>query len=94
MSEPREPWHLDKRVPIALIAAIIVQTVTIVWWAASIDARVIGHDRRIERIETTIERARENDSALIQRVTRMEERLDAMLAILRDVQTQLRPQRN
>lgn len=94
MGEPHEPWHLDKRVPIALIAAIVVQTVAIVWWAASIDARVGTTERRVERIETTIERARENDSALIQRVTRMEERLEAMLAILRDLQAQLRPQRN
>tara|TARA_R100001086_G_scaffold249570_1_gene189774 strand:- start:1433 stop:1783 length:351 start_codon:yes stop_codon:yes gene_type:complete len=40
--EPRkkEEWHLNKGVPISLIFAIFVQTVGIVWWAASMDARV------------------------------------------------------
>ena len=33
-------WHLDKRVPIALILAILVQTATVIWWARGLDARV------------------------------------------------------
>jgi hypothetical protein len=37
MSEERqEAWHLDKRVPIALIAAIVMQTMGAIWWAASV----------------------------------------------------------
>ena len=34
-------WHLDKRVPIALILAILVQSFGAVWWAASFERRVI-----------------------------------------------------
>ena len=30
------PWHLDRRVPIALIVAIIMQSVAAVWWAATV----------------------------------------------------------
>jgi len=33
-------WHLDKRVPVALIIVIFIQTVSIVWWAATLSARV------------------------------------------------------
>ena len=33
-------WHLDKKVPIALIATLAAQTVVVVWWAASLSARV------------------------------------------------------
>ena len=33
-------WHLDKRVPIALILALGLQTFGIVWWAATINSRV------------------------------------------------------
>lgn len=36
----REPWHLDKRVPVALIFAILLQTGAGFWWAASINERV------------------------------------------------------
>ncbi len=37
---PAEPWHLDRKVPIALIATILAQTVAIVWWASGIHHRV------------------------------------------------------
>lgn len=33
-------WHLDKKVPVALIVTLSLQTAAIVWWAASISARV------------------------------------------------------
>jgi len=41
MSEhQKEPWHLDKRVPLALIGAILLQTFTIGFWVSSINERV------------------------------------------------------
>lgn len=33
-------WHLDRRVPVALIVTIVLQTGGIIWWAAGINARV------------------------------------------------------
>ena len=36
----REPWHLDKRIPLALIGAILIQTGSAFWWASSINERV------------------------------------------------------
>lgn len=44
--EKPEHWHLDKRVPIALIFAIFVQSATAVWWAASISERMEQIERR------------------------------------------------
>jgi hypothetical protein len=35
-----QPWHLDKSVPIGLIAAILLQTAAAIWWSATISARV------------------------------------------------------
>ena len=40
MAAQTEQWHLDKRVPIALIFAIALQTGGALWWAASIQTRV------------------------------------------------------
>jgi cell division protein FtsB len=31
---PENSWHLDKRIPIAFLLAILMQTATAVWWAA------------------------------------------------------------
>lgn len=48
MAQPPEHWHLDKRVPIALIFAIFLQSVSAVWWAASISERMAQIERRQE----------------------------------------------
>jgi ABC-type transporter Mla maintaining outer membrane lipid asymmetry ATPase subunit MlaF len=36
----KEPWHLDRRVPVALILSILLQTGAGFWWASSINERV------------------------------------------------------
>lgn len=60
-------WHLDRRVPLAIIATLAMQTVGAVWWAASLNQRVAQleddrHDRsdqtgRIIRLETKMDQA-------------------------------------
>ena len=58
-------WHLDKKVPIAMIMAIVFQTGGMVWWAASASERINALERKAEvaapqaerlaRVETNIE---------------------------------------
>lgn len=38
--EKREPWHLDRKVPLAMIFAIVGQTLGAVWFAAKMDTRL------------------------------------------------------
>lgn len=45
-------WHLDKKVPIAVIAAIVAQTGAFIWWAGSINERVSSLERRAETTAT------------------------------------------
>lgn len=46
LSDPAAgPWHLDKRVNLALILAIMAQTGGGFWWAASINERVAMIER-------------------------------------------------
>ena len=59
--EDREQWHLDKRVPIALIFAILIQSVAAVWWAASISERVQHIEERQVEVRA---RASSIDAAL------------------------------
>lgn len=46
-------WHLDKRVPIAMILTILMQTGTFVWFAARLDQRVEALERSETRLTTT-----------------------------------------
>jgi hypothetical protein len=43
-----EQWHLDKRVPLALILTIVIQTAGLVWWASSLSERVNSLERRAD----------------------------------------------
>jgi hypothetical protein len=68
MTIPPDPatgsWHLDKRVPLALIFAIAVQTGTAIWWAATTTGRISnveamvqgGLTARLNRIEDKLDR--------------------------------------
>lgn len=53
MSLPEENgrWHLDKRVPITLIIAILVQTGAFIWMISSMHEQIQQNERRIELLE-------------------------------------------
>jgi hypothetical protein len=36
----KEPWHLDKRVNITIIGAVLLQTLVFGVWAGALDAKV------------------------------------------------------
>jgi len=84
-----EPWHLDRRVPIALILAIIGQTAGAVWWASTISGAVADHARRVALLEAgKVEDARaDRDSA--DRLARIEERQRASQDSLTEIKQQL-----
>jgi hypothetical protein len=62
-------WHLDRRVPIALILALFAQTGSFIWWASGINQRVSALEEkqtiqsasapmqsdRLTRVETKVE---------------------------------------
>lgn len=59
-------WHIDKRLPLALLFAIAVQTGTAIWWAATTSAR-------ISNVETSVQ------YAITQRLNRIEDKLDRLI---------------
>ncbi|KZL04528.1 hypothetical protein PsAD2_04611 [Pseudovibrio axinellae] len=60
-------WQLDRRVPAALIITVMLQFVGFVWWAASVNERV-----------TALERDLADSSVMVERVTRVETRVDSI----------------
>jgi hypothetical protein len=66
MSDPALHWSFDKRIPLALIVTIIIQSGAAIWWASSLSSRVSWLEERISatsdqrdriiRVETILER--------------------------------------
>jgi len=52
-------WHLDKRVPISIIVAILIQTFTIGWYMSDMSARIIQLEKDRDKAEIAINEMRE-----------------------------------
>ncbi|MCV6577445.1 MAG: hypothetical protein OIF58_17110 [Cohaesibacter sp.] len=75
----REPWHLDKRVPVALIVTLMIQTFGVIWWAASMSERVNFLERQMQERSDQSERLTRlevNMKAVVSATTRIERKLD------------------
>ena len=44
-------WHLDKRVPVTMIIAILIQTVAVIWYMSELNSRVGSTELRVAELE-------------------------------------------
>lgn len=80
-------WTLDKRVPVAALLAVIIQTGVMVWWAAGVEARIgaleAGQDKtiisRLVAVETKIDAASQNFGTNQALLAKLDDKLDRML---------------
>lgn len=49
-----EEWHLDKRVPISLIFAILLQTIMFVWLLSSMNSKIDNTIQRTSVLEAIV----------------------------------------
>lgn len=84
-------WHLDRKVPIALIFVLAGQVVAGIYFASRLQSQVEHHDRRIVALEAADTRMGEDARRISEYLARMDERIQAQTAILRRVEDALRP---
>lgn len=72
-------WHLDRRVPIALIFAMCMQTAGIVWWGATTSEKVSVLKERLDAIAPQADR-----------LTRVEVNIEAIKDSLTEIKQALR----
>jgi len=79
-AQAEREWHLDKKVPIALIFTIVLQTVTVVWWAATTSQRL-----------DQVERRQEASASQAERIIRLEEKIGVVQQGIGEIKTMIRP---
>lgn len=90
-----ESWHLDKKVPLALILAMAIQTVGVIWWAASLSTRVEHQERQIAGLVVSEQQAKQEARRIGEWLSRVDERIAAQTEMLRRLEATLtRPQPN
>jgi hypothetical protein len=75
----KEPWHLDKRVNITIIGAVLLQTLVFGVWAGALDAKVNANSNWIRinaPVAERLGRLEEGQSWIKQMVERIDQKLE------------------
>jgi len=82
-------WHLDRKVPIGIILAIVVQTFGILIWATRLDSRVgyletqnITQDQRLNALESIGSRVAVIEERQLMTIQRLDIQTKTMQEIL------------
>jgi hypothetical protein len=71
-------WQWDRKVPIGLVVAMILQTLTAIWWAAKLDSRVVMQEEWFQK-----------NQQLAEKVFRLEERIISLHEELNDLEARI-----
>ena len=92
-----QAWHLDKKVPLAMIFAIAMQTALGVWWAAGLAASVTqiavvndAQDARLGRVEQTTQAQAVTAASITAQISAMRDTLEQVREDQRETNSLLR----
>lgn len=71
-------WHLDKKVPLALIATLMIQTGIAVWWVSSLNSQVDNIDGRVKELETVESGRAQRRDAIQQQLSDIKSSMSAL----------------
>jgi hypothetical protein len=79
----------DRRIPLAICAALLMQAGTAVWWASAKESDDRFQQQRIEHLEQTTSEMRDNETQILERLARIEERVNGEASVLDRIERQL-----
>jgi TolA-binding protein len=92
-----EPWHLDRKVPLALIVTIILQTGLGIWWASGLTSRVDramqvneDQDRRLRDVEGVAQAQQVVAASITAQISAMRDTLEMVRQDQREMNNLLR----
>ena len=71
-------WQLERKIPLGIIIAILLQTLTAIWWAAKLDSRVVMQEDWFQK-----------NQHLAEKVFRLEERIISLHEELNDLEARI-----
>jgi hypothetical protein len=77
-----ESWHLDKKVPVAIIVVLVGQFLLGLWFIAKLDSKVEEQSSRLAKTEAQISVIDREAREFGNRIARIEEKTSSMLTIL------------
>lgn len=90
-------WHLDRKVPLSIIAMLLLQFVAGIWWVSNSEARlnavvaaVEAQDKRLSHVETGAQDQRVTLAAVTEQLTALKQAMDQMRQDQRETNDLLR----
>ena len=85
--QQRRRWHLGREIPIAIVGVIILQTAGVVWWGATLTARVENNEKMViiaSEVQAAIDRrqdaeARRSEDRIIAQLEKANVKLDRLV---------------
>ena len=77
-----ESWHLDKKVPVAIIVVLVGQFLLGLWFIAKLDSKVEEQAARLAKTEAQVSVIDREAREFGNRIVRIEEKSSSMLTIL------------
>ncbi|GAB5471888.1 MAG: hypothetical protein Kilf2KO_49180 [Rhodospirillales bacterium] len=78
-----EGWHLDKRVPVALLMTLFLAVLSGVYAYSRLESKVADHDLRLDRLEAQALASGRATQTFLSRVERLDATLVAELAAIK-----------
>ncbi|QEN88239.1 hypothetical protein FZC33_18860 [Labrys sp. KNU-23] len=88
MSE-REHWSVDKKIPLALVITLLIQTGGVVWWSSQLNSRVTVIEERNLKLEVEIGKLKDGSSEVRERFARAETTMQAFVETTRRIEAKL-----
>lgn len=89
MAEIRNHWHLERKVTLGIIAGLLLNAGSSIWWASRLDYTVQNHESRIITAEKELGAIKVQGGVISERLARMEENQKYQTDIMKEVKETL-----
>lgn len=80
---------IGRHVPLALVASFLLQGATAVWWISAKERDLLFLSQRVTALESGASRSSEAQNQTLERLARIEERVNAQLIALDRIEKQV-----
>ncbi|MEJ0062414.1 MAG: hypothetical protein WDO70_04235 [Alphaproteobacteria bacterium] len=82
-------WQMDRRISLGLIAALLLQAGSAIWWAAGKEQQDRFQDSRLVQAEAAMIRQSGDQALIAERLARIEARMESQIEILKNIEKRL-----
>ena len=79
-------WHLDKRVPVTIIGVIVLQSLTLGWWASNLDSRMTALELQQKEARKVSLRVWDRIRAADQKASGIDKELASLVSSMKNVE--------